>query len=134
MAELLEPVLEEVARVLETASSGLVKADTRVAAGKTGPAGNAPVPVALWIAGPGEDAVSTEVLSFTVESPEALHAEVLRTVFRLVRVHLARGTAYTPPARLAEGEDPAEALATRITRLSWSEFATALNLEPKKED
>jgi hypothetical protein len=52
---------------------------------------------------------------------------VLKTVFQLIQSHFDRDTAYTPPASPAEAEDPLDALGSRITRLCWSEFATALN-------
>lgn len=131
MAKTLTPILEGIARDLETASAGIVKVKAMVTAGKNTPA-KSPIPVALWLSGPGKKPVSTEVLSFTLENPDALRQEVLKTVFLLVRSHLSRSTAYTPPAALAAGEDPQSALHFRITRLCWSEFAAALNPPQKK--
>jgi hypothetical protein len=128
-AKTLTPILEGVARDLESASSGIVKIKTTVTPGKTS---KALTPVALWLTGPGKKPVSTEVLSFTVESPDKLKEEISKTVFVLVRTYLGKSTAYTPPAELGAGENPKEALAFRITRLGWSEFATSLNVPPKK--
>lgn len=132
LAKTITPVLENVAKDLERASSGIVKVKTQVTAGKTSAKGA--TPVALWLAGPDKKSVSTEVLSFTVEKPEALREEVLKTTYQLIRGHMARTTAYTPPSAPAEGESIQEALATRVTRLCWSELATALNLPPKKAE
>ncbi len=131
-AATLTPILEGVARDLEAASSGIVKVTATVAAGKTSTSAKGPTPVALWLAGPDKKSPSTEVLSFTVAVPEALRGDILKTVFQLIRSHLARATKYTPPAALAEGENPQGALNFRITRLCWSEFAAALNLPPIK--
>ncbi len=131
MAKTLTPILENIARDLETASAGIVKVKTKVTAGKNTPA-KKPVPIALWLSGPGKKPASTEVLSFTLESPDTLRQEVMKTVFLLVRSHLGRATAYTPPAALTAGEDPQSALNFRITRLCWSEFAAALNPPQKK--
>ncbi|MEO5915784.1 MAG: hypothetical protein ABIS50_16230 [Luteolibacter sp.] len=132
LAKTLTPILESVARDLERASSGIVKIKTSVTAGKTNTANKGPVPVALWLNGTGKKAPSTEVLSFTVASPDKLKDEISKTVFLLIRTYLTKSTAYTPPAELGAGENPMEALSFRITRLSWSEFATSLQVPPKK--
>jgi hypothetical protein len=132
LAKTLAPILEEVARDLEAASSGLVKVKATVTAGKTNTL-RSPAPVALWLAGAGNKPSSTETLSFTADAPEALRAEILKTVFLLIRSQLSHTTAYTPPTTLGEKEDPQSALNFRITRLCWSEFAAGLNLPPKKD-
>jgi hypothetical protein len=116
---------------LEKASSGIVKVKPVVTVGKTNSSGKSPVPVALWIAGPDKKAGSTEVLSFTIDSPDQLRHEVLEKVFSLIQSNLSRTTAYTPPTELAEAEDPLIALSSRVTRLCWNEFAAAMN-EPQK--
>jgi len=131
-AAALTAILTGVSRDLEAASSGIVKATTTVAAGKTSTTVKSPTPVALWLAGPDKKSTSTETLSFTVASPDALRQDILRTVFQLVRSHLTRATKYTPPAALTDGEDPQAALNFRITRLCWNEFAATLNLPPLK--
>jgi hypothetical protein len=132
MAKTLAPVLTQAARDLEKASAGMLKVTTEVSAGKSNASG--PSPVALWLAGPSKKPVSTEVMSFTVESPEALPPEVMKTIFQLVRSFLSQTTSYTPPAILADQENPQDALTYRVTRLSWNEFGTSLNLPPKKEE
>ena len=130
LAKILPPILEGVARDVEMAASGILKVKASVTVGKTSTLDKGPTPVALWLAGPEQKSISTEVLSFTVESPDTLRQEVMKTVFQLVRSHLKRSTAYTPPLGLVEGEDPLAALDFHITRLCWSEFATAMNLPP----
>ena len=132
MAKTLTPVLEQAARDIEKASAGMLKVTTEITAGKSNAKGASPV--ALWLAGSTKKASSTEVMSFTVESPEALHAEVMKTLFQLVRGFLGQTTSYTAPAALADQENPQDALTFRITRLCWNEFATSLNLPPKKEE
>jgi hypothetical protein len=129
----LTPILAGVAKDLEAASSGIVKIKATVNAGKTSKPGKGPAPIALWLAGSVKKQSSTEVLSFTAESPETLRAEILKTVFLLIQSQLMRTTAYTPIAALASGEDPQNALNFRVTRLCWSEFAAGLNLPPKKK-
>lgn len=134
LAKTLTPILDGIARDLEHASSGIVKIKPTITAGKTNTTAKGPTPVALWLAGPEKKSASTEVLSFTVSSPDTLRHDLLKTVFLLIRSHLGRATAYTPPAGLADGEDPQDALNSRLTRLCWSEFATAMNLPPKKAE
>ncbi len=132
LAKTLIPILEETARDLEKASVGIIKMKSQVTIGKT--SAREATPIALWFAGPGKKPVSTEVLSFTVGKPEALREEVMKTAYQLIRTHLARTTAYTPPTTPAKEESFHDALRTRITRLSWSELATGLNLPQKKEE
>ncbi len=134
LAKTLTPILEDVARDLERASSGILKIKTSVTAGQISKTTQGPAPVAIWLAGPEKKSASTEVRSFTVESPEALRDAVLKTVFLLIQSHLGRSTAFTPPAGLAAGENPQDALTFRITRLCWSEFAATMNLPPKKAE
>ena len=131
MAKPLAPILEQAARDIEQASAGMIKVTAVVAAGKSNAKG--PTPVALWLAGPAKKSVSTEVLSFTVENAEALHAEVMKTIFQLIRSYLSQSTSYTTPAALGDQEKPQDALTYRISRLCWNEFAAALNLPPKKD-
>ncbi len=132
LAKTLTPVLEAVARDLEKASSGIVKVKATVDIGKTSSATKGPTPVALWLAGTDKKPSSTEVLSFTVDAPDALRQDILKTVYLLVRSHLSRSTAHTPPPGLSAHEDPQDALHYRITRLGWRDFATSLTLPPKK--
>ena len=133
-AATLAPILEGVARDLGMASSGTVKVTTKVTVGKTGSRVKGPTLVALWLAGPDPKSASTEVLSFTVDSPDSLRQDILKNVFLLVRSHLGRAATYTPPAGLAGGENPLSALDFRVSRLCWSEFASALKLPPKKAE
>jgi hypothetical protein len=126
-AKTLTPILEEIARTLEISSSGIIKVKAIVSAGKTNTAANSPTLVALWLAGPDKKSPSTEVLSFTVESPEAIRSEILKTVYLVVRSHLSRTTAYRLPNPLKNGDDPQQALDSHVTRLCWSAFATSLN-------
>lgn len=130
LAKPLKTALDEVAKDLQTASSGIVKIKPVFTQGKNSPKGA--TPVAISLAGPDKKSTTTEVLSFTVQKPENLRAEIQKSVFTLVRAHLDNATAYTPPATLADGENPGDALSSRVTRLCWHEFATALNLPKKK--
>ena len=133
LAATLTPILVDVARDLEAASSGILKVAATVTPGKTSTPVKGPTPVALWLAGPDKKSASTETLSFTVTEPETLRQDILKTVFQLIRSHLGRATKYIPPAALADGENPQGALNFRVTRLCWSEFAGALNLPPTKK-
>ena len=132
LAKTLSPILECVARDLEAASSGILKVKATVTTGRTSTL-KGPVPVALSLVGAGKKPSATGTLSFTADSPDGLRAEILKTVFQLIRGQLSRTTAYTPPAALGEKEDPQSALNFRVTRLCWSEFAAGLNLPAQKK-
>lgn len=131
LAKALTPILAGVARDMERASAGIVRVKPAITVGKTSSTSKGPTPVAVWIAGPDKKLSSTEVSSFTVDSPETLRQEVLKTVFQLIQSHLGGATAYSVPTPLVEGEDPQIALSVRVTRLCWSEFAAAMNQVPK---
>jgi hypothetical protein len=129
-AKALTPLLETTARDIEAASSGILKIKTSIKIGKTNTKSQSTI--ALWLKGPNEKSTSTEVISFTVDSPENLKNSLLRTVYQLSINHFTRFTAYTPPASLTAVESPQDALTYRITRLCWNEFAAALNAPAKK--
>jgi len=136
LAKKLTPVLESVARELERASSGILKVEAMVTVGKTktNNSAKAPVPVALWLTGPGKDATSTDVLSFTVDSSDVLPEEVSKTVFQLIRGYIRKSTDCMPPGGLGDGVKSMDALTYRVTRLSWREFGGSLNVPPKKDE
>lgn len=129
-APILTPILEEAARDLERASAGILKITATVAAGRGNLAASGSPPVALWLAGPTPKNRSTEVLSFTVDSPETLPQEVRKTVFRILRSYLARETPHPPPRSIADEVPPLEALNFHISRRSWLELGNLLNLPP----
>lgn len=132
LAKKLTPILEEVAKDLQKATSGILKVKAVVTEGKSSRSSKAPTPVAIWLTGPGKKAASTDVLSFTADAPDKLKEEVSQTVFALVRTFLGKSTAYTPPSAIGDEDQALDALNDRITRLSWSEFGTSLNLPPEK--
>ncbi|MGC4014621.1 MAG: hypothetical protein QM755_08925 [Luteolibacter sp.] len=130
-AALLKPVLEEAAREIGTASEGVLSATVDIAVGKKLPNASGPAPVALWLSGSAKDAPATDAVSFTVENPANLRTQVLTTVYGLVGSQLKRKTAFAPLPELPSGEDPVEALNSRVTRLGWREMGALLNLAPK---
>lgn len=129
-AVILQPILEEIARDLGSASSGILTVSAKVASGSDIPSTFGPPPVALWFAGPAENSRSTEVLSFTAESPESLRTDVLDTLCQLLRGYLARTASLTIPAFIPDGGDTAGLLKCHITRLSWQELGSRLNQPP----
>ncbi len=126
LAGTLKPALEEVAHEIDLASAGLLKVSADLAIGKR-MAAKGPIPVAIWLSGPGKETASTDVLSFTAAADEVLKDEIYRTVFQLISGHLKRGAQITPPAEPVEGETALQALQSNITRLSWREFGKSLN-------
>jgi hypothetical protein len=127
-ADELEAALAEVAHILERASSGILRATSEVVSNVRDPEAQGPSPVAIRLIGGTESsAVSTEVRSFRIESPELLVEQVGASVFLLMRNYLARSAELISPEPLKPGESAAEALEYRITRLAWQEFGLALN-------
>lgn len=126
LAKSLTLALDGAARELEHASAGILKVNTKVTAGKVRSPATGPKPVALWLTGPEKNSPSTEVLSFTADSPETLREQALKTIFILVRSQISRSGSLTPPAEWVEGENPQTLLHSKITRLGWSEFGKTL--------
>lgn len=134
-ARIITPVLEETARDLEHASAGILKITAKVTAGRDQKRAADPAPVALWLTGPNKESRSTEVLSFTVASPETLREQIHKTVFSILRGYLGHATtAQTPPPALGDGTPALDALNSHITRRHWQELGTALNHPPEKTE
>lgn len=129
LADAIRPVLEETARELTYASSGLLKVTADLAIGKR-ISSKGPIPVAVWLSGPVKDSASTDVLSFTVASNEVLPDEISKTAFQLISTHLKRSSRLTPPSDPLPGETALQALQSNFTRLAWREFGKSLNAAP----
>jgi hypothetical protein len=132
-ASTLAPVLNEVAKNLENASAGILKVTASVTTGRSTSSTKKAAPVALWLAGPSKESNSTEVLSFTVDSPKTLREDLDKTVFQIIRGYLSHGPSHTLPPEIAAGGNPVEALQSHITRLSWQELGTMLNRTAEKK-
>ncbi len=130
----LEPAMLEVARMLADASSGILQLSHKVTAGQRNAEAAAPAPVAIRLAGAGDAAPSTEVLSFRVGEPDALVEQLAGSVFQLVRNYLERSGKFTTPPPLAAGESAAEAMEFRISRWVWYDLGHALNPGAADED
>jgi hypothetical protein len=132
-ARILAPILAETARELERASSGILKITSKVTAGRDSKkAAAGPAPVALWLAGPTKTSRSTDVLSFTVGSPETLREEVRKTVFQILRGFPGHKPGQNPPPTVTDGTPALDALNNHITRLGWQDLGTMLNHPPEK--
>jgi tetratricopeptide (TPR) repeat protein len=124
-AEVLPEILGQITADLNSASSGLIRFSFKLNIGRSIQTTDAPTPVALWLTGAADDAPSTDVLSFTTDDPEILNADLLKTIFNLIRGHLSKSASYNPAPEALD--DPMEALESNITRLLWREFGTLLN-------
>lgn len=136
--KLLKPLLDETANEIERASSGILKVNTNLTTTKDGKATKTaastavpvPTPVAVWLTGRGKSTRSTEVMSFTSETPESLAEDLRKTAFNLISGHLVQGSSRTPPLPIAEGESALDALNSHITRLYWKVLGNLLNQPP----
>jgi len=126
-AEILTPVLEEISRDLEQASSGILKITSEVKAGNDIPKNRVPSPIALWLSGPGIEDPSTEVLAFTNSPAENLRDDVLKSLFQTIRSYLGRTASLTVPEAGGTDESPLDSIHARITRLGWMELGSRLN-------
>lgn len=126
-AEILTPVLEEIARDLQQASSGTLKITASVTAGNDIPKSRGPAPIALWFAGSGVGSDSTQVRVSTIGPAEVLRDDVLKTLLQIIRSQLGRTTSLTAPETVKPDENPLEAMHIRITRLGWLELGSSLN-------
>ena len=127
-AQVLPDIIAEVIHEMNTSSSGIVRFTHELHIGRMIQNTDSPTPVALWIAGPGEDAPSTDVLSFTTDDQKKLRNDLLKNYFNLVRGHLSKTTSYNPAPEVLD--DPSAAMGSHITRLLWKEFGRSLNPKP----
>ncbi len=126
-AEILPEVLEQLTTDLTHASSGMIGFTYKLNIGRSIQTTDAPTPVAVWITGGEKGSPSTDVLSFTTDSPDTLRNDLSKTVFNLIRSHLAKSTAYSPAPEA--WDDPLVALESHFTRLLWYEFGVLLNTD-----
>jgi hypothetical protein len=131
-ADVLPEILGQITADLEHASSGLIDFSFDLHIGRSIRTTDAPTPVALWITGAGENAPSTDVLSFTTDDPKALNNDMLKIIFNLIRSHLTKSASYNPAPEAMD--DPMTALGSNITRLLWKEFGTLLNPAVEAKD
>jgi len=127
-AEILPDILARITRDLNNSSSGIVRFSHELHISRTSQPTDAPTPVALWITGTRSGAPSTDVISFTTDSPETLRNDLLKTSFNLIRGHLSKTASYNPAPEALD--DSLEALESHLTRLLWNEFGKSLNPEP----
>jgi hypothetical protein len=132
--------LGECAEELGRHSAGLLRGEARVVSApapdrqRTGrrtrrdaAASAGPAMLQLRILGEGEQAASTPRIDFVPNpDPKILRRQIRAAVYTLVASQLAATTDFPPPEPLGDRESPAAALATRITRLEWSEFGKSL--------
>lgn len=121
----IKPALDQLAKQIERASSGILKAEIDLTTGKPA-AANAAALVAIHLSGPAKNNVSTEVLSFTADDSSEMTADLAKSVYRLVNNLLQRTTTLSPLLPLSEGDDPLDAMQFKITRLAWKNVGMAL--------
>jgi hypothetical protein len=124
-AILLEPVLREIAGEIERASSGILKVSTNVTPGRDIPEDIGPPIVAVWFSGQAKH--STEVLTFTALSPEALREDLAGSLLQLLRSHIGKKTFLRIPESELDDTPPVARFQTHVTRLVWLELGSRLN-------
>lgn len=123
----LESILTNCAADLQKSSAGILRVTSKVTPGKSVKRGAAnTTTIAVWLTGPDKNSQSTEVLSFAVAKNDSLEEELRKTIFSLVKSHLAthavRKILPLPPGGSAQG-----ALNSHITRLDWQKLGSALS-------
>jgi hypothetical protein len=131
LTKALPAVLSLIAIEMQQASSGIVKIKTTLT--KLSSTNKNAANLVISMKGTAKKPSTTEAITITA-TPETLRLELLKQCFAILSKRLVETTAYTPIPPLSEGENPHEALTYRVTRLCWSEFATGLNLSPKKKN
>jgi hypothetical protein len=131
-AKLLEPVLAELADFLASASSGIVQVQSKIFSGPAPAKGGPQLPIALWFSGSADHSVQSKTISIPSQYSDqaAMKRVVAASAYKLIRDDIASKTAFQAPDDLKENEDANPLLATALTRLLWSEFATRLNSPP----
>ncbi len=126
----LTPVLDEVARELERASSGIIEFKSKVTSGKTSASADRDTPIAIWFSGPDKKSPSTPVITFTADRDNRLNQEIEYAIYQLLRDHLGHIPNYARPVEVTAMADARNALHDFITRRGWNAFGTAMNPPP----
>ena len=129
-AKQIQPLLEESARQLESASSGILKVNVDIAAGVDDLAAAGATPVALWLSGPGEATRSTYIGSIAVDANGKPDEDLSHSLYRILRGYVDRELALTPPMDPELSPSIADAFKHQITRHAWQELGKTLNLAP----
>lgn len=129
-AKQIQPLLEESARHLESASSGILKVNVDIAAGIDDLTSTGSTPVALWLSGPGEATRSTYIGSIAVDTNGKPDEDLSQSLFRILRGYVDRELALTPPIAPEHSASIADAFKHHITRHAWQELGKTLNLAP----
>jgi hypothetical protein len=127
----IQPLLEETARHLEAASSGILRVRAVVTGGSDPTQPTTQGPVAIWISGPDSGSRSSEVLSFTLRPGLNAKEKIESSTSELLRSLIARSL--TPPPAAPKDTNFPDELADCITRRAWLAVGTLLNL-PVEED
>lgn len=121
-AKTLEPMVQEIARQLNDASSGLLDCKVELKEGPK-PSANAPrQPVALWFCGSSADAAQSKILTLPVlpESAEEQRQLLLGNLYKLIRDGVNTRAPLQPLIEWQPGTDPVPLLNSAITRHTWS--------------
>jgi len=129
-AKQIQTLLEESARQIETATSGILKVKVDIAAGVDDLAATGSTPVALWLSGPGEATRSTYIGSIGVDANGKPDEDLSHSLFRILRGYVDRELALTPPIAPENSPTIADAFTHHITRYAWQELGKTLNLAP----
>jgi hypothetical protein len=130
LSKALTENLRSLAKSMESASSKIVKIETKVSTTKSSKTQNA---LLVSMAGTTKKPTTSESIT-TAATPETLRHDILKAVFRIVANHLRETSTYSPVPAMNDGGSPQEALEFHVTRLCWQEFANGMNIPPKKKE
>ncbi len=130
--ELTRRAAREAAADLTAAAGGILAVDSSVAA--LDPPRSTPTLV-VRLRGPQRDLPESgqREVPAPADSDEIRKA-ILRALHKLAAARIAAATELTPPSQADEGEEPALALANRVTRLSWRQLGESLQPPPDEAD
>lgn len=122
----IQPLLEQTARQIESASSGILRVRALVTGGSDPTQPDTHGPVAIWISGSDSGSRSSEVLSFTLQPNIPAQQRIESATSELLRNLVARSL--TPPPPPPNDMPFPEELADHFTRRAWFSIGSYLNL------
>jgi hypothetical protein len=123
--EAIQPHLEQTAREIEAASSGILRVQALITGGAD-PTVEIGTPVAIWITGHDAGSRSSEVLSFTLQPGLDVKERIELSTLEILRNLIGRSL--TTPPQLPTPAPFTEELSLSITRRAWLALGTLLNL------
>lgn len=131
-AEMLEPLMKEVAAMITSSTSGILQVQEKVHAGPRPSKDGPKLPIALWFGGLDPKSQQSKTITIGSEYADAtlMRQALMSSAYKLIRDEIGSQTAFQAPIEWKADQDAAALFSSAVTRLLWQEFGSRLNVIP----